>query len=359
MDLYPFFKFMAFKMDAEKAHEGSFKLLSKFPLSCSEVFGQADIRPELSVNFKQTKYGKPMKWPFPVGLAAGLDKNAEAIAFFSRLLFGAIEVGTVTPKPQIGNPRPRLFRIPEEESLLNRMGFNNEGAEKILENILSQQGLCDLKPLGINLGKNKDTPQDKAVDDYKYLYSKFASSCDYLVINVSSPNTPGLRDLQNESYLRELFSELQKHREENPCRLYIKLSPDMSFEDIPGIIAVVSEYELAGVIATNTTIMKERGEGGVSGRLLSQKAREFRNKVLEVSKDDSNLDVIGVGGMSSYEDLIDFWRHGGRAAQIYSAFIYQGPKFLAKIKEKILNDFDSKKVSNLEELIELYRNDGL
>lgn len=345
------FKFLAFKMDAEKAHERSLKILSRFPLACSEMFDQSEISKKFNLDVAG------MKWTFPVGLAAGLDKNAEVVPFFSRLLFGALEVGTVTPRPQIGNPRPRLFRLTQEESLLNRMGFNNLGAQQVFENI-SRLGEERIKCLGVNLGKNKDTPQDRAIDDYKELYKTFAPVSDYLVINISSPNTPGLRDLQSTSFLDELFKELKPLREKFSRPLFLKLAPDLHFDELVEVLEKVKEYKLAGVIATNTTIMKDLGEGGISGKLLSTRAREFRHKVLEVMRETPNHEVIGVGGISSYQDLREFWAHGGNVVQLYSAFIYQGPSVLEKMKKGIEAEMAQKGASDLRELIELVRDNS-
>lgn len=336
-------------MEAEKAHDRSMFLLSKFPLLCSELFHQDEVDSKYQVSIG------PLNWSFPVGLAAGLDKNAEAIAFFSRLYFGAIEVGTVTPRPQVGNSKPRLFRLTEHESLRNKMGFNNDGIDQVLYNIEKSKSSAHQKCLGINLGKNKETTQDNAINDYKLLYQSFASVGDYLVINISSPNTPGLRDLQDTTFLQELFDELSSLRREKPCPLFLKLSPDIPYDDLPPLLDKVKEHRLDGVIATNTTLMKEQGEGGISGKLLSSKAQEFRNQVLSILKEEDQIQVIGVGGISSFEDIEIFWRHGGKAVQLYSSFVFQGPSVLQRIKDRIdekMNDFG---VSNLEELISIYR----
>ena len=290
-----------------------------------------------------------MDWSFPVGLAAGLDKNAEAIDFFSRILFGAVEIGTVTPKPQDGNPKPRMFRYIEEQSLRNKMGFNNAGAEEILQNVLASNR--NGKVLGVNLGKNKVTPEELAPLDYLTLYEKFWKVADYLVVNVSSPNTPGLRDLQRKDKLDDIFKALEDVRKKCHKPLYLKISPDLALEDLDPVINSVKEYNLSGIIATNTTIVPSLGDGGVSGRLLLDKSRIMRNAILEKVKETPSIDVIGVGGISCFDDLLDFWKAGGKAAQIYTSFIFQGPSILTNMKkdiDKFLAHYDFK---NLEEAL--------
>lgn len=347
MSLYSLFKKVAFKIDPEVMHEFSMGMFSKFPHSLCQTFGgglSSDSRYEVELG--------TLKWSFPIGLAAGLDKNAEAIDFFSQLGFGAIEVGTVTPKPQDGNAKPRLFRYPEEESLRNCMGFNNFGSEHIYQNIVSSERNGRL--LGVNLGKNKVTSQEEAPLDYQMLYQKFAPIADYLVINVSSPNTPNLRDLQQKDGMEKILKALVAVREQRPCPLFIKTSPDATYEDLEGIIELASIYNLEGLIATNTTIMSERGQGGVSGKLLREKAREVRNFML--SKMPTELQFIGVGGVESIDDLIDFWQHGGKVMQIYSSFIYQGPEILKKFAHEIDQLFLKYDARNVEELIQKVRN---
>ena len=341
---YKLFKTAAFQLDPEFVHEHSMGFLSKFPGLSSKIFGENDLGTRYTLNIGGNS------WPFPIGLAAGLDKNAMAIDFFSKLPLGSVEVGTVTPKPQAGNDKPRLFRIVEEESLRNRMGFNNDGADVLLERIKRSQK--NGRVLGVNLGKNKTTPADKACDDYATLYKKFASDCDYLVINVSSPNTPGLRDLQGEEEMDRIFDALAPLRTEKPRPLYLKIAPDLSDEGILSLVEISKKHNLTGLIATNTTIMEERGPGGVSGKLLAQKGREVRFKILEALKETPDIDLIGVGGVSSSQDLFDFWKAGGNLMQVYSAFIFQGPALLQGIfqdVEKLLQRNDSDSLSQLLE----------
>lgn len=345
--MYNLFKRVAFSLDAEVAHHLSIKTLSIFPKIAASFFTKH------SKEIESGKYAIELngnKWMFPIGLAAGLDKNAESVDFFASLPFGAIEVGTVTPLPQVGNDKPRLFRLKEDFSLRNRMGFNNEGMEFVFHNVINSQK--NGKVLGVNLGKNKITEQEKAADDYLKLYENFHSVCDYLVINISSPNTPGLRDLQNTAELKNIFEKLVEVRKKSNTPLYLKISPDLSTEDIPDIVDLCCEYQLSGIIATNTTIMPEKGEGGVSGRLIKDRSALIRNKVLEVIKSKQvNLDVIGVGGVDSFEDLLQFWQAGGKAMQLYTSFIYHGPQVLFDIKEGIDRELKKKNCDNVTALI--------
>ncbi len=286
----------------------------------------------------------------PIGLAAGLDKNAEALSYMTHLPFGFVEIGTVTPKPQEGNDKPRLFRYPDEESLRNRMGFNNFGADIVLENLKLSKRRG--KVIGVNLGKNKLTTNEDAPKDYQILYDKFADSADYLVINVSSPNTPGLRDLLKDKGLRDIFEALNSSRKQMHKPLFVKISPDMKKEELLSVVGLVNEYQLAGIIATNTTIMSERGEGGMSGVLLYQKAKEVREILLkELRLSNSKAELIGVGGFSRFEDLMEFWTAGGKLAQIYSSFIFKGPAFLYEIENRLLLQMKKKGVKNFEEFL--------
>jgi dihydroorotate dehydrogenase len=349
LNLYNIFKNLAFNVDAEFAHNQSISLLSKFPETIGGLYCiEEKPRVDTSITLNDGN-----RWSFPVGLAAGLDKNAEAIDFFTKIPFGCVEVGTVTPRAQQGNPKPRMFRLKEEESLLNRMGFNNSGSEQVLENIkrCNKHG----KVLGVNLGKNKDTPQDRAPEDYKILFEKFSDCADYLVVNVSSPNTPGLRDLQNIDSLKLIFDALIELRQTQKVPLYLKISPDLSMDDLPGIIEMARTHKLAGIIATNTTIRKDIGLGGISGKLLQEKARNMRAELLRLIEPGEELEIIGVGGISSFSDLLEFWQLGGKVCQIYTSFIYQGPQVLLSINNEIIKLMEREKVYKLSELIESVR----
>lgn len=354
INLYNLFKGVAFQLDAETAHNQSMALLSRFPESLATFMGAHEKLLEEESGYD---FGLMLKdgnhWTFPVGLAAGLDKNAEAIGFFTSIPFGAVEVGTVTPKPQEGNPKPRMFRLKEEESLLNRMGFNNEGMEQVYNNLIRSDRHG--KVVGVNLGKNKVTPAEKAPEDYQVLFEKFAPVASYLVVNVSSPNTPGLRDLQNIESLKLIFEAMKSLREKYSTPLYLKISPDLALDDVPAIVELAHDYKLAGLIATNTTIREDLGVGGISGKLLKEKGRVMREKVLEVMKSSDELELIGVGGISDFSDLEAFWRAGGRATQIYTSFIYQGPDMLLNWRKKMMETMKERQIKSFEELQKSYQ----
>ena len=353
--MYSLFKSLAFKLDPELAHNLSMSTLHRMPGSVAKMFNQDNVL------INQDKYSLSIggiKWKFPIGLAAGLDKDAEAIDFFSRIHFGAVEVGTVTPLGQEGNNRPRLFRLPEQSSLRNRMGFNNSGSEVVLKNVLKSN--THNKVLGINLGKNKVTPAEKAKDDYLSLYKKFCEVADYLVINISSPNTPGLRDLQKVQELEGILNHLNEEREKKPCPLFLKISPDLSLDDLPGVIDLCQQFKLTGLIATNTTIMEELGNGGISGNLLKQKAQGIRNKALSYIREKNyQLELIGVGGVDCFEDLLDFWKNGGKCMQIYTSFIYKGPQLLEEIRGQIDREMNLSNCQRLDEYVQKLHQDNL
>lgn len=343
--VYSLLKKLLFKLDAEDAHDITIEMMERFPLFSNLFNSHLDEKLILKVG--------NCHWQSPVGLAAGLDKNARAYEFLSGLGFGAIEVGTVTPRPQAGNDRPRLFRYIEEESIRNCMGFNNLGSDFMLEQIKHLKPKRLGVPLGVNIGKNKLTPDEMAADDYAKLYQKFKIIADYIVINVSSPNTPGLRSHQTKQALEKIFQALgRKHGEVD---LYLKIAPDIEIEEIDTILNTASKFGLTGIIATNTTIMPERGVGGISGKLLYEKSRHIRKTCLNKMKEYPKLEFIGVGGFSSYDDIVNYWRDGGRALQVYTAFIFQGPSLLASINQAILSDLAKYRLNNVQELIDYYQ----
>jgi len=340
---FPIFKKIAFQFDAEFAHEMTIKSMKHAGPWIFDNIEESFRREEFFIN------AMGLRFQGPFGLAAGLDKNAEAISFLSQLPFASIEVGTVTPIAQEGNPRPRLWRYVEEESLRNAMGFNNYGSDVILDNIINSDRRE--KILGINLGKNKITTNENAPLDYSMLYEKFAPHVDYLVINVSSPNTPGLRDLLKDSGLRSIFEAVSEKRKLMNRPLLVKVSPDMGEDELTSVVNLVKEFQLSGIIATNTTIMSERGIGGVSGKLLLEKARATRNFLLNQLRETPEIELIGVGGFSRYEDLIDFWKQGGRLVQIYSAFIFQGPAMLYHWEKRLVDDMTKSGAKNFSEFL--------
>lgn len=332
--LYPLMKEVLFRLPPEKAHDLTLRMASLSPALGALTGISRDQRFSVTVG--------NLSWPFPIGLAAGLDKNAEALAFFENQGFGALECGTITLRPQEGNPRPRMWRYPDEGSLRNAMGFPNQGLAAVWEHLKTFERKA---PLGANIGKNKETGKVESIDELSLLTTSLAGLVDYFVVNVSSPNTPGLRDFQERGYLTELFSELHRVREGKD--LYLKIAPDVEEAKIRELTETAADSGLTGLIATNTTIMPERGPGGMSGELLRERARKVRQSILSLG---TKLELIGVGGVSDFSDLLDFWHDGGKAMQVYSAYVYQGPRllhrfrnslesFLKSIPEKTLQDF--------------------
>lgn len=274
----------------------------------------------------------------PVGLAAGLDKDGACIDAWAALGFGFIELGTVTPRPQPGNPRPRLFRLPAQRALINRMGFNNRGVEHLLGNLRRARRPI---PVGVNIGKNRDTPLERAVDDYLACLERLHADADYLTVNLSSPNTPGLRDLQAESRLRALLEPLMERRDRllssTPRRLpvLIKLAPDLVASDLERIAALAEELGVDGIVATNTTIARPglendpRAEepGGLSGAPLHVAAV----RTIAALRSASRLPIIGVGGIDSVEAAARTVAAGANCVQLYTGFIYEGPGLVGDI----------------------------
>ena len=289
-----------------------------------------------------TILGKPLR--NPVGLAAGLDKNAEAVLGLARCGFGFVEVGTVTPLAQPGNPQPRLFRLPEHKALINRMGFNNDGMQAMarrLARVRSSNKLCGTL-LGVNLGKNKDTPNEDAASDYLKGMDCLHGYADYFTISLSSPNTPGLRSLQHGDALRSLLSRLKERQlqlagQSQPVPLMLKVAPDLSSDDVAQIAEQVVACAFDGVIATNTTVSREAvaehphaiETGGLSGQPLADRSVEVVRQLRSVLPE--GMALVGVGGISTESQARDMLQAGAQALQIYTSFIYNGPKMVHKL----------------------------
>lgn len=342
MNFYSVFKNVAFKFDPEFIHDMSIYSGSTIP-QIAELFSPLKASHRYQLSFGD------LSWSFPVGLAAGFDKNALAINFFKKMGFGAIEIGTVTKLPQKGNPKPRIFRHSEIKSLQNSMGFPNQGSERILNNIQNnfQNDFC----LGVNIGKNKDTTEEKTPEEYAYLYQMFAPVANYLVVNISSPNTPGLRSFQKKELLAPILSAIQLERNKNPRPVFIKIAPDLEAADLKMICELSKEYKFSGIIATNTTIQHQFGVGGLSGEYIKDISKNIRKQACELLKEDPTQIVIGVGGIDSYREIKEFWKLGGSFTQIYTSLIYHGPSLLAKIATEIDLDLKKYQFSNLQEML--------
>ncbi len=286
-----------------------------------------------------------LKFPNPVGLAAGLDKNALLIDDWSSLGFGFVEIGTVTPLPQVGNDQPRLFRLPTDEALINRMGFNNDGMDVIAERLHNKRSNIIV---GGNIGKNKITPNENATDDYLKCFHKLYDYVQYFVVNVSSPNTPGLRELQEKEPLKQLLSTLQTENLRKPLArpIFLKIAPDLTESQLDDIVEIVKETEIAGVIATNTTISRadlktpaerisEIGAGGLSGKPVRERSTEVIRYLAQ--KSGKTFAIIGVGGIHTAQDAIEKLEAGADLVQIYSGLIYEGPDLILKINKAILS----------------------
>ncbi|HFC30320.1 MAG TPA: quinone-dependent dihydroorotate dehydrogenase [Oceanospirillales bacterium] len=321
------------KLAAETAHDLSIKLLaSPFARIASHKIHQNPV--EL--------FG--VKFPNPVGLAAGFDKNADAINGLAKLGFGFVEVGTVTPKPQIGNPKPRLFRLPNNQAIINRMGFNNKGVNHLISQLKKYPQEI---PVGINIGKNKITPNDKAVDDYIYCLRKAHLLADYITINISSPNTLDLRQLQESENLVNLLQNLKQEQLELEKKskkytpIVVKIAPDQGDEATKSMAQTIKISQIDGIICTNTTINKnnlkkelhQNETGGLSGKPLLSRSNAVLKLIRQTLGDDFPL--IGVGGILTEDDAMSKIAAGANLVQIYTGFIYQGTQLIKGINHKI------------------------
>jgi len=278
----------------------------------------------------------------PVGLAAGFDKNAEFYKEMFALGFGFIEIGTVTPKPQPGNPKKRLFRLKKDQALINRMGFNNKGVEAVVKALKDKGDII----IGGNIGKNKTTPNENAVEDYEICFKGLFDSVDYFVVNVSSPNTPDLRALQDKKPLLGILKRLQGLNLSKPVPkpILLKIAPDLNDNQLLDIIDIVEESKIAGIIATNTTIERDNLKshnqnetGGLSGQPLRPKSTEVIQFLKSNAKND--FPIIGVGGIHSASDAIEKFEAGAALVQLYTGFVYEGPKLVKDIKKAYVNHY--------------------
>jgi dihydroorotate dehydrogenase len=330
---YPAIRKVLFQFDAETIHELTIKGLKNTGST------------PLNALYKQRVTNKPVtvmgiEFPNSLGLAAGLDKNGECINAFSAMGFGFIEIGTVTPRPQPGNPKPRIFRLPEANAVINRMGFNNKGVDYLVSQVRAANfnGV-----LGINIGKNKDTPEENAKDDYIYCMQKVYNFASYITINISSPNTPGLRSLQYGEALNELLFALKSEQAqlEKQYNKYVpiavKIAPDLTEDEVNSIAQSLIDNNIDGVIATNTTLSRDGVEGlefgneqgGLSGAPVKDKSTTVIR--LLAKSLDGKLPIIGVGGIASSTDANEKIHAGASLVQVYTGFIYQGPPLVKEI----------------------------
>lgn len=275
----------------------------------------------------------------PVGLAAGFDKDAKLYNELANFGFGFIEIGTLTPKPQNGNPKKRLFRLKEDSAIINRMGFNNGGVQEAVERLKKNKGVL----IGGNIGKNKVTPNENAVDDYEICFNALFDYVDYFVVNVSSPNTPNLRELQDKEPLTQLLKALQvlNFKKANSKPILLKIAPDLTDDQLLDIIDIVKTTKIDGVISTNTTISRKgllsdnkTEVGGLSGKPLTQRSTEVIRFLAE--KSNKAFPIIGVGGIHSAEDALEKLEAGADLVQLYTGFVYEGPRLIKEINKAIL-----------------------
>ena len=350
---------LLFARDAESTHEHTIDMLarmSQLPLSAgTSVFTHTRLRVEVG----------GLVFPNPVGLAAGCDKNARAVGVWPRFGFGFVEVGTVTAQPQPGNPKPRVFRVPEHSALINRLGFNSDGSEAVAKRLalLRRHGRALPVPMGVNIGKTKLVTGDNAVlEDYRASFRRLSRFADFVVVNVSSPNTPGLREWQEKGKLSILLGllmnearALARKRDAPIVPIWVKISPDMTDADMEDVVAVALDEGLAGIIATNTTVARDgvmaavQNSGGVSGKPLRSRATQVMRFLY--GRTQGRLPLIGVGGIASGQDAYERLRAGASLVQIYTGLVYEGPLLPRRVNRELLKLMERDGVAHVSELV--------
>jgi dihydroorotate dehydrogenase len=330
-----FIRPLLFALDPEWVHDAALWALTRTPLLDYIESAAHHEFPSL----ERKVFG--LTFPNPIGLAAGFDKNAAGVAVWPRLGFGFMELGTITPRPQPGNPHPRVFRLPADQALINRLGFPNIGMEEVARRLekIKAAGEWPRTPVGLNLGKNKDTPLENAADDYVACFRRTRGLADYFVVNVSSPNTPGLRELQHGQMLDSILGPL---RDEDPYiyeRLLIKIAPDLSDPQLEAVVRAVEKFRLAGIVATNTTInmhgLSRKEEGGASGRPLASRSTEVIRVLHRLT--GGRVPIIGVGGIFNAADAREKFAAGASLLQLYTGFVYEGPLVARRICEGLID----------------------
>ena len=325
---------LLFSLDAETAHHLTIRLLGR----ASHFDGALRVlRSFQPVAKPRTLFG--LNFANPIGLAAGLDKNGVAIPAWAALGFGFIEIGTVTAKAQPGNPKPRIFRLPQQQALINRLGFNNDGADAIAQRLraLRESKRWPVVPVGINIGKSRTTPLEQATEDYLYSFRMLRDFADYITLNISSPNTPGVRDLQEPQKLSELLAAISNEAGTPPKPLMVKISPDISSADLGAILAVCEDKGVSGIIATNTTLDHSSiapqldQSGGLSGAPLRDKSTTLVREIAVRSK----IPVIASGGIFDAKSAGEKFQAGAMLIQLYTGLVYRGPQLLREITDTL------------------------
>lgn len=339
-----------FKLPTETAHEFGIEALQ---IALKSKAAQKLAAKKFSFNEFGTLERFGLKFKNPLGVAAGFDKNGKVVNQLTALGFGFVEVGTVTFKPQAGNDKPRLFRLPEDSALINRLGFNNEGTARIVRRLEKIQPDC---VLGVNIGKNKEVPNEAAIENYLQSFDLAFDVADYIAVNVSSPNTPNLRELQKAENLEELLGALQKRNRELGAKpLLVKIAPDLSEAEIEAIVDISMRLNLAGIIATNTTVKRENLKtktneaGGLSGKPLQKVSNEVISKIYKYSK--GKLPIIGVGGVFTGADAFEKIAAGASLIQAYTGFVYVGFSFAYDVNSGLKKILDEKGFAHLDEAV--------
>ncbi len=330
-----------FKFQPESVHNFTMNYLSVLQKIPGALCVISTMRSTPKKDLSREVFG--IKFPNPVGLAAGLDKNAEAFDSLGAMGFGFVEIGTLTPKPQPGNPLPRLFRVVQDQAVINRMGFNNRGVADAVKRLKKRKTNVII---GGNIGKNKVTPNENAGDDYEICFNELHPYVDYFVVNISSPNTPNLRELQDKGPLKELLARLMALNAQKTVQkpILLKIAPDLTDSQLDDIIEIVQETGIAGIVATNTTIAREPltadpkrieeiGAGGLSGAPLKKRSTEVIRYISK--KTGGKLPIIGVGGIMSADDALEKLEAGASLIQLYSGFIYEGPGLIRQILNRL------------------------
>jgi len=353
MKFYRLFRPFIFLLSPENAHNIAIKYLKFFPNFIS-LFCHAKNYP----NLQQNLFG--LNFSNPVGMSAGFDKNAEIMKSLFHFGFGFVEAGTVTPLPQKGNPKPRIFRLKYDHAIINRLGFNNLGMDYFYKNIVNFKKNPN-QILGINIGKNKDNTDFSA--DYLTLLEKFYWHADYITINISSPNTQNLRDIQNPENLNILLEKINNlktqlnNQQPKNTPIFLKIAPDLDFEQLESIAKLTLQYNIDAVIISNTTIARnfnllsssQNESGGLSGKPLFAKSTEILKQFYQLTS--GRIPLIATGGISSKEDALQKIRNGASLVQIYSAFIYQGFQLVEEIKKHLSNELEKNNLKNISQLI--------
>ncbi len=341
---------LLFHLPPETAHEFGIEAL-KFGLSSKFAQDLTAKRFAVSESFGElSRFGLTFK--NPLGIAAGFDKNGVVVNQLAALGFGFVEVGTLTFQPQTGNEKPRLFRLPNDKALINRLGFNNEGTAKVVERLKKINPNC---VLGVNIGKNKSVENEDAIENYKASFDLACEVADYIAVNVSSPNTPNLRQLQKADALEKLLTALQTNGARTSCPLLVKIAPDLAEAEIEAIVDICLRLKIDGIIATNTTISRENLQtkidegGGLSGKPLEHRANEVIRQIYRHSK--GKLPIVGVGGIFTAEDAFEKIAAGACLLQAYTGFIYQGITFARDVNSGLAKILQTKGFKNLDEAV--------